>query len=189
MESIDDQIDLLAELDNISKIHVLQRDDIDELMLQFSTRIVKTLRIERISAWILDKNNTALISIGEYDSRTKLMKRESILRKEDFPIYFEGLIENKTIIAPNIYTHPLTKELTNVYSIPNEIISLLDVPLRINGKLIGVMCFEKTGDKEKQFTPSEQSFAFSCATVFASNMEARKQFNTNWIARLQKKTC
>lgn len=175
MESIEDQVDLLAELDNISKIHVLQRDDIDELMLQFSTRIVKTLRIERISAWILDKNNTSLISIGEYDSRTKLMKRESVLRKEDFPKYFEGLIENKIIIAPNIYTHSLTKELTRVYSIPNEIISLLDVPLRINGKLIGVMCFEKTGTREKFFTPSEQSFAFSCATVFASNMEARKR--------------
>lgn len=175
MESIEDQVDLLAELDNISKIHVLQRDDIDELMLQFSTRIVKTLRIERISAWILDKNNTSLISIGEYDSRTKLMKRESVLRKEDFPKYFEGLIENKIIIAPNIYTHSLTKEFTRVYSIPNEIISLLDVPLRINGKLIGVMCFEKTGTREKLFTPSEQSFAFSCATVFASNMEARKR--------------
>lgn len=175
MESIEDQIDLLAELDDISRIHILKRDDIDELMLQFSTRIVRTLQIERISAWILDKNETALISIGEYDSRTKLMKRETVLRREDFPIYFEGLIENKIILAPNIYTHSLTKELSKVYSIPNEIISLLDIPLRINGKLIGVMCFEKTGNKEKHFTPGEQSFALSCATVFASNMEARKR--------------
>lgn len=172
---IDDKVDLLEELDNISKIHLLQRDDIDELMMQFSTRIVKTLRIERMSAWLLDKNNTSLISIGEYDTRTKLMKRETILKIQDYPLYFEGLIQNKIIIAPNIYTHELTREFTKVYSIPNEIISLLDIPLRINGKLIGVMCFEKTGIKEKLFTSSEQSFAFSCATVFASTMEARKR--------------
>jgi two-component sensor histidine kinase len=175
MYTIDDEVDLLEELDNISKIHLLQRDDIDELMLQFSTRIAKTLRIERISAWLLNKHKTALISVGEYDTRTKAMKRETILKKEDYPLYFEGLVENKIIIAPNIYTNELTREFTKAYSIPNEIISLLDIPLRINGKLIGVMCFEKTGMKEKFFTPSEQSFAFSCATVFASTMEARKR--------------
>lgn len=175
MHSIDDQVDLLSELDNISKIHILQRDDIEHLMWEFSTRIVRTLRIERISAWLLDKNHEALISVGEYDSRTHEMRKETVLRKRDFPIYFEGLIENKLIIAPDIYTHELTQEFTKLYAKPNNIISLLDVPLRINGKVIGVMCFEKTGEKSKVFTPAEQSFAFSCATVFASNLEARKR--------------
>ena len=175
MHTINEQIDLLSELDNISKIHIIERDDIDELMFQFSTRIVRSLRIERISAWILDKKQEALISIGEYDHRTKKMAKETILRKNDFPIYFDALIENKIIIAPNIYTHELTKEFTKLYSTPNNIISLLDVPLRIDGKLIGVLCFEKTGDKEKDFSPAEQSFAFSCGTVLASNLEARKR--------------
>jgi len=175
MHTIEQQIDLLSELDNISKIHIIERDGIDELMLQFSTRIVKSLRIERISAWILDKKQEALISIGEYDDRTKKMAKETVLRKNDFPIYFEALIENKIIIAPNIYTHELTKEFSKIYATPNDIISLLDVPLRIDGKLIGVLCFEKTGSKEKSFAPAEQSFAFSCATVLASNLEARKR--------------
>ena len=175
MYTIDDQIDLLAELDNISKIHIIERDDIDLLIWEFSTRIVKSLKIERISAWILDQKQESLISMGEYDDRTKKMTKETVLRKKDFPIYFEGLIENKIIIAPNIYTHELTKEFTKLYSTPNNIISLLDVPLRIDGKLIGVLCFEKTGEKEKKFSAAEQSFAFSCATVLASNLEARKR--------------
>src|SRR6218665_213608 len=152
MYTIDDQIDLLAELDNISKIHIIERDDIDLLIWEFSTRIVKSLKIERISAWILDQKQESLISMGEYDDRTKKMTKETVLRKKDFPIYFEGLIENKIIIAPNIYTHELTKEFTKLYSTPNNIISLLDVPLRIDGKLIGVLCFEKTGEKEKKFS-------------------------------------
>lgn len=175
MQSVDETVDLLQELDSISKIHVLQRDDIDKLIWEFSTRIVKTLRIERISAWLFDQDRKVLVSVGEYDSRTKLLKKESVLRREDFPVYFEGLYENKLIIAPNIFDHPLTKEFTRLYSIPNEIISLMDVPLRINGELIGVMCFEKTGEKVKQFTRSEQSFAFSCATVFAASLEARQR--------------
>ena len=175
MQAIDDQIDLLAELDNISRIHIIERDDIDQLIWEFSTRIVKTLRIERISAWIMDQKQESLISIGEYDQRTKKMTKETVLRKADFPKYFEGLIENKIIIAPNIYTHELTKEFSKLYSKPNNIISLLDVPLRIDGKLIGVLCFEKTGDIEKEFTSTEQSFAFSCGTVLASNLEARKR--------------
>src|SRR5688572_4450965 len=102
MQSVDEKVDLLQELDSISKIHVLQRDDIDKLIWEFSTRIVKTLRIERISAWLFDQDRKVLVSVGEYDSRTKLLKKESVLRREDFPVYFEGLYENKLIIAPNI---------------------------------------------------------------------------------------
>jgi two-component sensor histidine kinase len=175
MHTIDDQIDLLSELDNISKIHIIERDDIDQLMWEFSTRIVRSLRIERISAWILDHKKESLVSIGEYDHRTRKLTKETVLYKNDFPVYFEGLIENKIILAPNIYTHDLTRELTELYSTPNNIISLLDIPLRIDGKLIGVLCFEKTGEKEKHFTHAEQSFAFSCATVLASNLEARRR--------------
>lgn len=175
MHTIDDQIDLLSELDNISKIHIIERDDIDQLMWEFFTRIVKSLRIERISAWILDQKQESLISMGEYDQRTRKLTKETILKKSDYPAYFEGLIENKFIIAPNIYSHELTREFTKLYSTPNNIISLLDVPLRIDGKLIGVLCFEKTGDKEKVFTPAEQSFALSCATLLASSLEARKR--------------
>ncbi len=175
MANFDEEIDLLEELDNISKIHLLERDDIEKLMLEFSVRIAETLKIERISAWLYNKEKTAIIAIGDYDTRTKILTKDDVLEAKDYPIYFQSIIENKIIIAPNIYEHPFTKEFSAGYSPMHQVISLMDIPLRINGELIGVMCFEKTGTVEKHYTKMEQSFAFSVATVFASTLEARKR--------------
>lgn len=166
-------IHLLEELDSISRIHFLKREDIDEIMVEFATRIVATLEIERLSVWLFEREMNSLVSIGEYDSRDKQFKKNSVLQKEDYPTYFKAVHEDQIIIASNVYEDSRTVEFRDSYSIPNQIITLMDIPLRIGGELVGVMCFEKTGDVERDFTPREKSFAFSVALVFASNLEAR----------------
>lgn len=170
---LDESIDLLEELDNVSKIHILDRDDIDSLMLEFGRRLVKSLKIERINVWLFNQKNDALISIGEYDDRNNSFNKDSVLKKKRFPDYFEALRKDKILLIPNVYTNSLTKEFTEVYSKPHDIISLMDIPLRMSGKLIGVMCFEKTGNIERHFNHEECAFALSVSTVLASNMEAR----------------
>ncbi|MEO8762087.1 MAG: histidine kinase dimerization/phosphoacceptor domain -containing protein, partial [Bacteroidia bacterium] len=163
---------LLDELDNISKIHYLERADIDVMMTDLAKQILIALHIERVNVWIFNQEKTAIISIGEYDGRTKKFKKNSTLQQKDFPIYFNALHENKIILAEDIYTHPLTKEFNEVYSKPHDIYSLLDIPIRISGELIGVMCYEKTGS-QKKFSQSEISFALSVSLVLASNLETR----------------
>ncbi len=170
---LDDSIDLLEELDNVSQIHLLDRDDIDSLMLEFGRRIVKALKIERINVWLFNNKNDALISIGEYDARDKKFGKNSVLKQKKFPEYFEAIQKNKILLIPNVYESPLTQEFTEVYSIPHNLISLMDIPLRIAGELVGVICFEKTGKTEKNFGVEEQSFALSVSLVLASNLEAR----------------
>lgn len=166
-------LNLLEEIDSVSKIHVLQRDDIDNLMIQMAKHIVACLHIERLSVWLFNNEHTAIISMGEYDLRSHTFKKESVLHEKDFPTYFKALQKNKILLAPNIYTDPVTSEFTEDYSKPNDIISLMDIPLRIGGELVGVMCFEKTGKAERVFTEKEQTFAFSVSLIFASNLEAR----------------
>jgi len=173
MENLDHSINLLEELDNISKIHILERDDIDGMMIEFAKRITKTMHIERMSVWLFNQEKNAIISMGEYDSRDKSFKKENILTKDNFPKYFKSLEENKILIAQNIYTNENTSEFSELYSKPNNVISLMDIPLRIASELVGVMCFEKTGEVEKKFSNNEQTFAFSISLVFASNLEAR----------------
>ncbi len=166
-------VNLLEEIDSVSKIHILKRDDIDNLMIEMAKRIIICLRIERMSAWLFNPEHTAIISMGEYDLRSHTFKKESVLEAKDFPAYFKALQENKILLAPDIHTDPTTKELSEDYSKPNDIISLMDIPLRIAGELVGVMCFEQAGKKQREFTKEEQTFAFSVSLVFASNLEAR----------------
>ena len=171
---INQDINLLEELDSLSQIHFLKRDDIDTIMLDIAKRIIKSLKIERMSVWLFNPEKTAIISMGEYDNRTNIFSKDSILKKENYARYFDALNENKIILVEDIYTHPFTKEFNETYSKPHGICSLLDIPIRISGELIGVMCYEKT-EKIKKFTNDEISFCLSVSFVFASNLEARKR--------------
>ena len=170
---LDKSINLLEELDSISKLHLLKREDIDEIMIEFSKRILAALKIERISVWLLNPEGTSIISVGEYDLRQRSFKKNSVISKHEHRAYFEAISHNKILLVENTYTHKSTMEFTEDYLRPNDIISLMDIPLRISGELIGIMCFEKTGKTERVFNEKEQAFAFSIALVFASNMEAR----------------
>ena len=170
-----DSINLLEELNSISKIHTLKRDDIDNLMVEFAQRILASLKIERMSVWLFNEAKDRVISMGEYDLPNKKFNKESTLLKAKYPHYFKSISENEILLVENVYRHPSTIELAKDYSLEKNVISLMDIPLRIGGELVGVICFEKTGSKERIFNQNEQTFALSIAIVFASSLEARQR--------------
>lgn len=169
------EINLLEELDSVSSIHQLNRDDIDALMLACAQKASQLFEIERVNAWLLNKNKDAIISIGEYDTRTKKFNKNTVIPSKDCPNYFKSIIKNRIILVENVYTNSVTSELTDNYLRPNNIISLMDIPLRMNGELIGVLCLEKTGDAERVFSKDEQTFALGLGFLISSSLEARKR--------------
>ena len=166
---------LFEELDSISKIHTLKRDGIDDIMNEFSKRIVRALKIERLSAWLFDAEKSAMLSIGEFDIRTSEFRKNSVLPYSDYKKYIENLFSNKIITSKNVLEDERLSELKNSYSIPNDVISLMDIPMRMEGEIIGVLCFEKTGLKERDFSNEDQFFALSISSVLSSTLEARKR--------------
>ncbi len=166
-------INLLDEIDSLSKIHTLKRDDIDNLMVEFAKRILVTLRIERMSVWLFNNERDAIVSMGEYDLQTRQFNKGSKLVQNNYPKYFKAISENEILLIANVNTNQQTVELAKDYLVPNQIISLMDIPLRLEGKLVGIMCYEKKGNKERVFSKDEQVFALSTGLVFASNLEAR----------------
>jgi two-component sensor histidine kinase len=172
MDALNKSVNLLEELDNLSKLHILERDEIDQIMIDFATRITHSLRIERMSVWIFNNERNAIVSLGEYDIRTKKFQKDRLLYKADYPDYFSTLEENRIVIAGDVINDAATRELGEDYLKKYQVCSLMDVPIRIAGEVVGVMCFEKCHVK-KQFTSEEQSFGLSLAIVFASNLEAR----------------
>lgn len=170
-----ESINLLQELDSISKIHTLKRDDIDAMMVEFAHRITKAMSIERLSVWLFNEGRTAVVSIGEYDLPGKKFTKGSELYKKKYPAYFKAMSENQIVLVTNVYKDEKTRELNSDYNYPQNIISLMDIPLRIGGDLVGVMCFEKVGSVERVFSNSDQAFALSVSNVLASNLEARQR--------------
>lgn len=169
-----EEINISHELETLSKKCYGEGEEIDKVMLDMAKHVLETLKIERINIWLFNKDQTAIVSIAEYDGRTKQFTKDTSLHQHDFPTYFKALHENEIILAEDIYTHPFTKEFNELYSKPNDIYSLLDVPLRIGGSLAGVICYEKTG-KQKKYSAHEISFCQSFSFLIASHIESNKR--------------
>ncbi|PKP45432.1 MAG: hypothetical protein CVT95_08775 [Bacteroidetes bacterium HGW-Bacteroidetes-12] len=178
---VPNSINLLEELDSASSIHSLKRDDIDVLIEACAKRITHLLEIDRCNAWLFNANHTAIVSFGEYDKNKDEFYKNTIIYKSDCPNYFDALRQNKILLIPNIRSHKYTKEFNESYSIPNNIISLMDIPLRIDGELIGVLCLEKTGEIEREFSNEEQTFAMSLGIILTSSLEARQRRKTQYL--------
>lgn len=169
------EIDLLQELNSISRTHQLQRNDIDQIMIEFAGRITRSLKIERMSVWLLDRNKREMVSMGEYDTDNNEFRKNSVIPMSLCPEYFEALEKDELLYVENVLESPITKGLKDTYSIPNNVITLLDIPLRFQGEMIGVMCFEQKGSQVRVFNDKERFFAHAISMVFSSNLEARKR--------------
>lgn len=168
---------ILDQIDSLSKIIINDKNDdvLLAFMYEFASKVTDFLNIERINIWLLNKEGDAIFSIAEYDKRTDIFSHHSIVYKKDVPTYFQHLLEDKIILAPNIHTHLATFEFSNNYAQEYNVISLMDIPLRLNGKLIGVMCFEKTGMIPREFNEMEQTFALALSQLVIAYIENNKR--------------
>jgi len=180
---------ILDEIDTLSQISISEENGLLNFMYEFTSRVTDFLNIERINIWLLNKNQDAIYSIAEYDKRTNQFSQNTWIFEKDVPSYFKHLKEDKIILAPNIHTHPATCEFSDNYAKEYNVISLMDIPLRLNGKLIGVMCFEKTGETPREFNEMEQTFAFAVSQLVVTHLEnlKRKQIQAQLEKALKEK--
>jgi PAS domain S-box-containing protein len=96
------------------------------------------ITINRISVWIY-KSDYIVCRTSNFNT-----KKDTRLHRKEYPKYFTAIETGLVIEAIDARKHPKTKELTENYFIPNDIYSLYDFPIRIDGKIVGVLCIEDT---------------------------------------------
>jgi hypothetical protein len=101
----------------------------------------------RISIWRLKDNNQIAECLMCYDQITQEFTSGQILLQVDFPEYFEAILANDHIIAPDARSHPSTQCFNELYFIPHDIHSLLDYILHKDFLPTGLICCESVGAK------------------------------------------
>ena len=124
----------------------------------------ETLIVERVSIWIFDtdRNNISLYDL--FDCGPKNHIQGGRLSRSDYPSYFRAVESSPILIIDDVSYHDGTVDLLSGYLKPLGITSMLDVPIRIEGKLYGVVCHEHKGPP-RQWTPDEYGFASSIANL------------------------
>ncbi|WP_238807073.1 PAS domain S-box protein [Emticicia aquatica] len=128
--------------------------------------------VSRVSIWTYTKDQ--IESVDLFNRESSQHSSGEVIIASQFPTYFEGLKKGLAIVASDALTHKYTRELAESYLKPLSIKSILDVPVRVNGKLEGVICWEQTNEA-KIWTEEDISFARSIADIISLGIEADKR--------------
>ena len=164
----------LETIEELSKSVGLHAGEIEVLIREILVGSSKTLSCGRCNSWLFEEEQSKLVSLLAYTSSSHLFSNEASLSVVQLPNYFRFLKKNELIVSNNAREEPMNSELIDGYIAPNDIRSMIDVPLRAEGKMIGVICFEHV-KKEHQWSEDEQMFTQAVAQLLSLALETKKK--------------
>ena len=138
---------------------------------QITETVAHTLEVARVSIWRFDENRDCLrcVDLFQADSGTHL--HDSELAAADYPVYFATLFTRELLDADDALNDPRTREFVDGYLTPLGIGAMLDAPIHLGGKIVGVVCHEHVG-QVRNWTSDERLFAVAVANLVSLAMEA-----------------
>lgn len=173
-------------IEHFSKSRKIRDGKLKEAIYEILEMSSKATETKRVSVWKVDKDRTRIDCLGNYEDSVHALVTQNSLPRIEMPKYFK-LFETEKIIISNDALHcPVTEELVKSYLIPNNIQAMMDVPIRIEGEIVGVICFENVG-KEREWTLQDQKFGLISAQMVSLALETyeRKKFQTKLEVSLQ----
>lgn len=154
-------------------------DDFDSFLNWCVEMDAQVMEIARISVWWLAEDGSEIVCAEAFDSITGEHTRNARLQRGDYPRYFAALDENRVLAADDTALDGRTAEFSQNYLAPQGIVSLLDVPIRQRGRVVGILCHEHIGTP-RIWDSIEQDFAVSLADMISLALESdeRKRAET-----------
>ena len=164
----------LETIEELAKSKDLHEGAIKNFTKEILLKSSHVLNCRRSNIWLFEEKQTKLVCLLAYDVYKQGFTDGFTLRKEALPNYFKFLSKNKIIISNDAGIEPMNSELLESYIFPNKITSMIDVPLRSEGKMIGVICFEHV-ENVHDWTVQEEHFTQSVAQLLSLALETNKK--------------
>ena len=148
----------------------LLQGDLRETARRVDEAASEALNVARVSVWLLDETRTAIESLDLFERDSKRHSSGVRLAQRDYPAYFAALATERTIAAHDAHTDPRTSSFSAGYLTPLGIGALLDVPIWVEGKMIGVVCHEHLG-AARTWNADEEQFAYLMSAFVALTAE------------------
>lgn len=140
----------------------------------FTEVVARALEVARASLWLRDAERATLVCVDLYDAPARRHEAGEVVHEREFPGYFRALEEERDIAAGDAFADPRTSEFGPSYLVPHGIRSMLDVPIRREGRTIGVLCVEETA-APRAWTVEEELFALAAANLLNLALEAEER--------------
>ena len=147
----------------INRLSLIPDTD-QEFAIDALMAIADLLQVQRTSLWLLDESSQAISCRNLIDKERGMLIEASTLYEKDYPQYFKALKSGQPIIAQDARKNVTTKEFTDIYLIPFNIVSMLDLPVFVDNQLVGIICCEHCGEK-RPWLAQEQAFVRQIAAL------------------------
>ena len=145
-------------------------DDLDKTLARMLECLAITLDVGRVSFWTFDEPQQLIRCEHIYRADRNSPLGPTLLRRADFPRYFDSLCRQLVIAVEDAGEDARTAELHDSYLGPLGVVSMLDVPVRAFGRYLGVLCHEQLNNP-RTWTQDDETFAAAVATQVALAFE------------------
>ncbi|RCJ35697.1 histidine kinase [Nostoc punctiforme NIES-2108] len=160
-------------LTQLAQNQTLYQGDLKAALSKITETAVKNIGMERAGVWLYDETGMKIQCFDLFEGSSNQHSEGLFLSAVDYPIYFAALQQEQPIAADDAHTDPRTKEFSVSYSRLN-ITSILDTPIRLEGKTVGVLCLEAVGVTH-HWTLEDQNFARSLGNLVSLVLEAKER--------------
>lgn len=149
----------------------LSTGDIEAAYRQVTELAVQLLNVERASVWRLDPMSTEIECVSLYERTRAQHSSGMVILARNAPSYFRALAEERCLAAHDAHVDPRTSEFLQSYLAPEGIGAMLDAPVWVAGRMVGVVCHEHVGGA-RRWDFSEELLAGTIADFVARVIEA-----------------
>lgn len=158
----------------------LTTGDISAAYRQVTELAGELLNVERASVWRFDAANTRIECVDLFERTPTRHSHGTTIQAVDVPAYFRALAEERCLAAHDARLDPRTREFTEGYLVPTGIGAMLDAPIWVAGRMVGVVCHEHLGGP-RNWEFSEELLAGTVADFVARVIEAAERLRTERV--------
>ncbi|WP_407267965.1 EAL domain-containing protein [Radiobacillus sp. PE A8.2] len=155
-------------------LQLIKNKDINNGKLDKAYKIIaesasNSLGVERVNIWLYHPERYVLECKDRFEWSKNVHKTIDSIDLEDNPHYMVSIEKDSLITVHDVYKDISNYSMYKPFLDPS-VSSYIDAPIRIDGKVIGVVSFEHIG-MPRQWTYDEQSFSSSIADIVALAIE------------------
>lgn len=158
-------------LGQLSRSTTLERGGLIAALVELITAAAECLEVARVGVWLADEPFERLECVALSHQGVVSRRPGTVIDRSLYPTYFEHIAEARVLAADDVAAHPATRELLAGYLGPLGITSMLDAPVRVFGRVVGIVCHEHLGPP-RHWSDAEQAFAAHLGDFVALAVEA-----------------
>lgn len=160
----------------LARLKSIDDGDLDTCYKEINIAMIEASKVDRASIWFYNEDKTSLTCTSLYEKKSDRFTSGHTFEAKAYPVYFNLLSEQRTLPINDVDRYKSTHLHSN-YFLPNQIKSMLNVPIRVDGKMTGVVSCETIGDS-RHWTTSDETFITYISELVSRAVQTEKRLIT-----------